>query len=384
MPAARGLRATGPRALGPGAVVRLDGIADEAGYRWATTGVAVSGLSRSDSRTWESRRRFFEKVGIAYGDRTRASLAQHLLSCSQTAEKEVLHMARVGTTGSVGEVRDSVKRIRGEGERFLGRLRRETQTFARKTRVEVTSDVRKIRDELKARGDQTVRDLETRGRRMVETFEKQVGRLTDAAARQLGLANREDLPRLTKRVYELERRVEQLELELRESREPEPSLRVKQLISGLRNRRASPSRVPEGGAGPRPSIRTARLAGSLLSDASQKGGEAHVIEPAAEVAESDGDVIVKMQVPGVEKDQLQLTVSDDRLTVRGELRKESEEKRKNYYRQEIRYGAFQRSVPLPVEVDAAKASAQMKNGMLTVTLPKSKHPKAQEIKVAVG
>ena len=112
--------------------------------------------------------------------------------------------------------------------------------------------------------------------------------------------------------------------------------------------------------------------------------EGDVIEPAAEVAESDGDVIVKMEVPGVEKDQLQLTVSDDRLTVRGEVRKESEEKRKNYYRQEIRYGAFQRSVPLPVEVDAANASAQMKNGMLTVTLPKSKHPKAQEIKVAVG
>jgi HSP20 family protein len=112
--------------------------------------------------------------------------------------------------------------------------------------------------------------------------------------------------------------------------------------------------------------------------------EEDVIEPAAEVAESDGDVTVKMEVPGVEKDQLQLTVADDRLTVRGEMRKESEEKRKNYYRQEIRYGAFQRSVPLPVEVDAAKATAELKNGMLKVTLPKSKQPKAHEIKVAVG
>jgi HSP20 family protein len=112
--------------------------------------------------------------------------------------------------------------------------------------------------------------------------------------------------------------------------------------------------------------------------------EADVIEPAAEVAESEGEVTVKMEVPGVEKDHLQLTVSDDRLIVRGEVRKESEEKRKHYYRQEIRYGAFQRSVPLPVEVDAAKASAELKNGMLKVTLPKSTHPKAQEIKVAVG
>lgn len=112
--------------------------------------------------------------------------------------------------------------------------------------------------------------------------------------------------------------------------------------------------------------------------------EGEVVEPAVDVAESDGEVIVKMEVPGVEKDQLHLTVSDDRLTVRGETRKESEEKRKNYYRQEIHYGAFQRSVPLPAEVDAAKAHAELKNGMLKVALPKSKQPKAQEIKVAVG
>ena len=112
--------------------------------------------------------------------------------------------------------------------------------------------------------------------------------------------------------------------------------------------------------------------------------EGELLEPAVDVAESDGDVIVKMEVPGVEEDQLHLTVSDDHLTVRGEMRKESEEKRKNYYRQEIRYGAFQRSVPLPVEVDATKAHAELKNGMLKIALPKSKQPKAQEIKVAVG
>jgi HSP20 family protein len=112
--------------------------------------------------------------------------------------------------------------------------------------------------------------------------------------------------------------------------------------------------------------------------------EREVLEPAVDVAESDGEVVVKMEVPGVEKDQLHLTVSDDHLTVRGETRKESEEKRKNYYRQEIHYGAFQRSVPLPVEVDAAKAHAELKNGVLKIALPKSKQPKAQEIKVAVG
>src|SRR3990170_386687 len=98
--------------------------------------------------------------------------------------------------------------------------------------------------------------------------------------------------------------------------------------------------------------------------------EEAAIVPAAEVAESNGEVTVKIEVPGVEKDQIQLTVSDDVLTVRGETRKQSEEKKKNYYREEIRYGAFQRTVPLPVEVDGAKASAELKNGVLKVTLPK--------------
>jgi HSP20 family protein len=109
-----------------------------------------------------------------------------------------------------------------------------------------------------------------------------------------------------------------------------------------------------------------------------------VVEPAVEVAEADGEVIVKMEVPGVEKDKLQLTVDDDRLTVRGEVRKETEEKRKSYHRQEIHYGVFRRSIPLPVEVEAARATAELKNGVLKVTLPKSKQPKAHEIRVAAG
>jgi HSP20 family protein len=69
------------------------------------------------------------------------------------------------------------------------------------------------------------------------------------------------------------------------------------------------------------------------------------------------------------------------LTVRGEHRKESEEKKKNYLRQEIRYGSFMRSVRLPAEVDPAKAEARLENGMLKIRLPKSANPKAQHIKV---
>ena len=114
------------------------------------------------------------------------------------------------------------------------------------------------------------------------------------------------------------------------------------------------------------------------------GRDDGVVEPPVEVAEADGDVTVKMLVPGVEKDQLQVAIDEDVLTVRGEIRKEQEEKKKNYYRQEIQYGAFQRAVRLPTEVEGTKATAELKNGTLKITLPKSKQPKAQQIKVAVS
>jgi HSP20 family protein len=107
------------------------------------------------------------------------------------------------------------------------------------------------------------------------------------------------------------------------------------------------------------------------------------LEPAAEVAESDGDVIVKLEVPGVDKDQLHVSVNEDEVTVRGETRKETEEKKKSYYRQEIRYGAFQRTVPLPVDVDPAKASAELKEGILKITLPKAAQAKARRVDVSV-
>ena len=114
------------------------------------------------------------------------------------------------------------------------------------------------------------------------------------------------------------------------------------------------------------------------------GAEGGIAEPPVELAESDGEMTVKMEVPGVEKEQIQLTVADDHLVVRGETRREKEEKQRNFYRQEIRYGAFQRTIALPVEVDATKAKAELKNGILKVTLPKNTQPKARDVKVAVG
>lgn len=118
---------------------------------------------------------------------------------------------------------------------------------------------------------------------------------------------------------------------------------------------------------------------SRQMDADEAGSE-----PAVEVSETDGEVQVKMAVPGVDKDKLTIDVADEVLTVRGEMQQEHEEKRKDYHRREIRYGAFQRTVPLPAEVDASKATARLKNGMLEVVAPKSQHAKAHRVKVAVS
>jgi HSP20 family protein len=113
-------------------------------------------------------------------------------------------------------------------------------------------------------------------------------------------------------------------------------------------------------------------------------GQSEIIEPSADVAESNGDVTVKMAIPGVEKDQIHISVDNGVLDVHGETRKETEEKKKNYHRQEIHYGAFRRTISLPTAVDVDKANATMKDGMLTITLPKSETPKGHEIKIAAA
>ncbi|MCW5891236.1 MAG: Hsp20/alpha crystallin family protein [bacterium] len=111
---------------------------------------------------------------------------------------------------------------------------------------------------------------------------------------------------------------------------------------------------------------------------------AGLLEPAAEIAESHGEITVKLEVPGVDKKDLHVSVTDDAITVRGETRKEREETKRSFYRQEIRYGAFQRSMPLPAEVDADKAAATLENGMLTITIPKMAAGKAKHLDIPVA
>jgi len=96
--------------------------------------------------------------------------------------------------------------------------------------------------------------------------------------------------------------------------------------------------------------------------------------PSIEVTASDKEVRIAAELPGLEEKDIDLLVDDDVLTIRGEKRAETEDKDRRF--SERYYGRFERVIPLPFEVEDDKAEASFKNGVLTITLPKS--PKAQE------
>ena len=104
-------------------------------------------------------------------------------------------------------------------------------------------------------------------------------------------------------------------------------------------------------------------------------------EPAVEVADTTDAVVVKAQVPGISKDNLQVNVTDNTLTLKGEMKEEEKKEEKNYSRREFRYGAFARTITLPVVVQADKTTAQLKDGVLEVTIPKAEQAKVKEIPI---
>ena len=93
------------------------------------------------------------------------------------------------------------------------------------------------------------------------------------------------------------------------------------------------------------------------------------------------DVVVKAALSGVKPEEVDITITGDTLTIKGEHKEEEETKEKNYLYREFRYGNFSRSVTLPVEVKGDKADASFEDGLLMVTMPKSEGIKPKQIKV---
>lgn len=109
--------------------------------------------------------------------------------------------------------------------------------------------------------------------------------------------------------------------------------------------------------------------------------------PSINVTESDNDIQVTAELPGVDEEDIDVTITRDMLTIQGEKKEETEDKGKNYYRAERSYGSFRRTVSLPGEVvDTGKAEATYKNGLLTITLPKREEARAtsKQIEVKAG
>ncbi|MCH7484959.1 MAG: Hsp20/alpha crystallin family protein, partial [Chloroflexi bacterium] len=96
---------------------------------------------------------------------------------------------------------------------------------------------------------------------------------------------------------------------------------------------------------------------------------------------TDSDVTVKATLPGVKPEDVEITVSEGVLTIRGESCHEETTEKENYHRREIRYGAFSRSLPLPANVDQAQAEAEFTDGILQIRLPKTDDARPRTIKV---
>jgi HSP20 family protein len=124
-----------------------------------------------------------------------------------------------------------------------------------------------------------------------------------------------------------------------------------------------------------------RLFGDVLGRGRTLPGEEAVWAPAVEISESDKEVILKAVLPGVKKDNLRLEITGDRLNLQAEVKREAKQEKENLLAQEIFYGTFARAIQLPCEVQADKAKAELKNGILTVTLPKSEQHVARVIPI---
>ena len=111
------------------------------------------------------------------------------------------------------------------------------------------------------------------------------------------------------------------------------------------------------------------------------GYEAYSAFPALNVSDEGDAVLVKAEVPGLDADDLEITVEGDMLTIRGEKKAEKEEKQENYYYAERSFGSFIRRVELPCHVDSERADAHLEKGILSLKLPKIAGESCKTIKI---
>lgn len=112
-----------------------------------------------------------------------------------------------------------------------------------------------------------------------------------------------------------------------------------------------------------------------------KGKELAKREPASDIIETDKEVTAKIELPGIEKKDVELNVTENSIEVKAEKKQETKEEKKGFYRQERSYSQFYRILSLPAEVDPKKAKAKMQNGLLEVIMPKVGKAKGKSVDI---
>jgi|WetSurSiteA1Bulk_404760.scaffolds.fasta_scaffold55235_2 HSP20 family protein len=108
-----------------------------------------------------------------------------------------------------------------------------------------------------------------------------------------------------------------------------------------------------------------------------------VFQPKVNVTDGEKEITVSVEIPGMDEKDIELSLTKDALTIKGEKKEEKEEKGKNYHRMECSYGSFNRTLPLPVEINADKAEAAYKKGVLTIVLPKTEKAVKETKKIPI-
>lgn len=119
--------------------------------------------------------------------------------------------------------------------------------------------------------------------------------------------------------------------------------------------------------------------GSLL----RRGEDWTTEVPSFEVSESDEEFCVKAELPGMDEKDIEVSMEGRELTIRGEKKREHEDKHRDYYVSEVSYGEFCRAIQLPEGIDRDKVKAEFKKGVLTLTLPKTEQGKQQRKRIDV-
>ena len=121
----------------------------------------------------------------------------------------------------------------------------------------------------------------------------------------------------------------------------------------------------------------------LIEDVIPAGGDREqILAPPVDVYETDSDVVVKAELPGVNKEDIDITIKENTVHLKAERKEEREEKTENVHRIERFYGKIERVVPLPAEVKPDKAKAEYKDGVLEIRIPKVKVSKEAKVQVS--